>query len=55
MNGTELAEMAQQLYPEIKVLFTTGYARETARMSGACMNARPGFSSPIRTKNSLAS
>ena len=29
MNGTELAEAAHQLYPEIKVLFTTGYARET--------------------------
>ena len=29
MNGTELAEVAHQLYPELKVLFTTGYARET--------------------------
>jgi CheY-like chemotaxis protein len=29
MNGTELADVAHQLYPEIKVLFTTGYARET--------------------------
>jgi PAS domain S-box-containing protein len=29
MNGTELAEAAHQLYPELKVLFTTGYARET--------------------------
>jgi hypothetical protein len=28
MNGTELAEMAQKLDPNIKVLFTTGYARE---------------------------
>lgn len=28
MNGTELADKATQLYPEIKVLFTTGYARE---------------------------
>ena len=30
MNGTELAEAAHQLYPELKVLFTTGYARETS-------------------------
>ena len=28
MNGTELAEVAHDLYPELKVLFTTGYARE---------------------------
>ena len=28
MNGTELAEAAQELDPNIKVLFTTGYARE---------------------------
>jgi hypothetical protein len=31
MNGTELAEAAHQLHPEIKVLFTTGYASETTR------------------------
>ena len=29
MNGTELADVAHDLYPELKVLFTTGYARET--------------------------
>src|SRR5512132_3062458 len=28
MNGTELADAAQELDPEIKVLFTTGYPRE---------------------------
>jgi signal transduction histidine kinase len=28
MNGAELAEAAQKLAPNIKVLFTTGYARE---------------------------
>ena len=28
INGTELAEAAQKLDPNIKVLFTTGYARE---------------------------
>ena len=28
MNGTELVEAAQKLAPNIKVLFTTGYARE---------------------------
>jgi CheY-like chemotaxis protein len=28
MNGTELAEAAQKLTPNIKVLFTTGYPRE---------------------------
>jgi CheY-like chemotaxis protein len=28
MNGTELAAAAQELDPNIKVLFTTGYARE---------------------------
>jgi CheY-like chemotaxis protein len=31
MNGSELAEAAHQLHPEIKVLFTTGYASETTR------------------------
>ena len=31
MNGTELAGVAHQLYPALKVLFTTGYARETTR------------------------
>jgi CheY-like chemotaxis protein len=30
MNGTELADAAQELDPNIKVLFTTGYARETS-------------------------
>jgi CheY-like chemotaxis protein len=30
MNGTELAEAIHHLYPEIKVLFTTGYAREAS-------------------------
>jgi len=29
MNGTQLADVAHGLYPELKVLFTTGYARET--------------------------
>jgi CheY-like chemotaxis protein len=29
MNGTELADLAHDLYPELKVLFTTGYASET--------------------------
>src|SRR5512144_1231053 len=28
MNGTELADVAHDLYPQLKVLFTTGYARE---------------------------
>ena len=27
MNGRQLAEAARQLRPELKVLFTTGYAR----------------------------
>ena len=29
MNGTELADAALKIDPGIKVLFTTGYARET--------------------------
>ena len=28
INGAELANIAHRLYPELKVLFTTGYARE---------------------------
>jgi PAS domain S-box-containing protein len=28
MNGAELAHIAQNLYPDVKVLFTTGYAKE---------------------------
>ena len=50
MNGTELAEVAHQLDPDIKVLFTTGYARETTLHERACMNARPGLSAkPARS------
>ena len=30
MNGAELARIAQTLYPDVKVLFTTGYASEEA-------------------------
>jgi CheY-like chemotaxis protein len=40
MNGTELAEAAHQLYPEIKVLFTTGYARETTTMHECGLHER---------------
>ncbi|MBK8907016.1 MAG: PAS domain S-box protein [Rhodospirillales bacterium] len=29
INGIELADAAHRLYPKLKVLFTTGYARET--------------------------
>ena len=28
MNGAELADIAQKLYPDVQILFTTGYARE---------------------------
>ncbi len=27
MSGTEVAEVARQMQPQIKVLFTTGYAK----------------------------
>jgi CheY-like chemotaxis protein len=30
MNGAELADIAQTRYPDVKVLFTTGYASEEA-------------------------
>ncbi len=30
MNGTELAEAAHNLYPQLKVLFTTGFARQAS-------------------------
>jgi CheY-like chemotaxis protein len=46
MNGTELAEAAHQLYPEIKVLFTTGYASETTRHEGGLHERAPWLLKP---------
>src|SRR5512132_4503090 len=46
MNGTELADAAHQLYPEIKVLFTTGYASETTRHEGGLHERAPWLLKP---------
>jgi len=34
MNGPQLADEARKLRPDLRVLFTTGYARETAGLGG---------------------
>ncbi len=34
MNGVEIAEKAKRLYPNIKVLFTTGYAENAVIHNG---------------------
>ena len=46
MNGSELAEAAHQLYPEIKVLFTTGYASETTLHEGGLHERAPWLLKP---------
>jgi CheY-like chemotaxis protein len=46
MNGTELAEKAQKLDPNIKVLFTTGYARETTRREWGLLEHAPWLLKP---------
>ena len=46
MNGTELAEAAQKLDPNIKVLFTTGYARETTLHEGGLHERAPWLLKP---------
>src|SRR5512132_398541 len=54
MNGTELADAAQKLDPELKVL-STGYAREAVLHDEWSQKKFLGFSSPIRRPNSPAS
>ena len=46
MNGTELAGVAHQLYPALKVLFTTGYARETTLQEGGLHERAPWLLKP---------
>jgi CheY-like chemotaxis protein len=46
MNGTELAEAAHHLYPDLKVLFTTGYARETTLHEGGLHERAPWLLKP---------
>jgi PAS domain S-box-containing protein len=46
MNGTELAETAQKLDPNIKILFTTGYARETTLREGGLHERAPWLLKP---------
>ena len=46
MNGTELADVAHQLYPELKVLFTTGYPRENALHKGGLHERAPWLLKP---------
>jgi PAS domain S-box-containing protein len=46
MNGTELADVAHHLYPELKVLFTTGYARETTLHEGGLHERAPWLLKP---------
>jgi hypothetical protein len=47
--------MRRGLDPEIKVLFTTGYAREGGSARGMVAERTPLAASPILTKNLLAS
>jgi CheY-like chemotaxis protein len=46
MNGTELTEAAQKLDPNIKVLFTTGYARETTKRKRGLHEGAPWLLKP---------
>ena len=55
MNGTELADAAQKLDPNIKVLFTTGYARETTLHERGLHERAPWLLKPYSHQNSLAS
>jgi CheY-like chemotaxis protein len=46
MSGTELADVANHLYPELKVLFTTGYAREMTLHEGGLHERVPWLLKP---------
>ena len=46
MNGTELADVAHHLYPKLKVLFTTGYARETTLQKRGLQECAPWLLKP---------
>jgi CheY-like chemotaxis protein len=45
MNGRELAELARRRRPDIRILYTTGYARDLASQK-----ARAGHSAQVVTK-----
>ena len=55
MNGTELADAAQELDPNIKVLLPPGMPGKRFDTTGGCRKTSPGCSSPIRTGNSPTS
>jgi CheY-like chemotaxis protein len=48
MNGVEIAEAAQQRQPDLKVLFTTGYAQSAITENGAMGSAVHVISKPYR-------
>jgi two-component system, cell cycle sensor histidine kinase and response regulator CckA len=50
MNGAELANIAQKLYPEVKVLFTTGYASEVALHQRGVDEGAPWLLKPYSQK-----
>jgi PAS domain S-box-containing protein len=48
MMGNELADQAKQLYPNIKVLFTSGYTEEASLQAGSIKNGSALLTKPYR-------
>ncbi len=48
MSGYDLAEAARQMQPTLKLLFTTGYARERPAEPGAAAEPQPMLRKPYR-------
>jgi PAS domain S-box-containing protein len=51
MTGYELARLARDLRPELKILFTSGYTAIGASQDGAARNAGPLLSKPYRKRD----
>ncbi|WP_188526562.1 PAS domain S-box protein [Sinisalibacter lacisalsi] len=51
INGVELARKAQKLHPGLKVLFTSGYARETLSKERQAPSDIPMLHKPFRTND----
>jgi CheY-like chemotaxis protein len=51
MTGYELARLARDLRPDLKILFTSGYTAIGARQEGAARNAGPLLSKPYRKRD----
>lgn len=54
VNGVQLAEEAQEMYPGMKVLFTSGYARDALPNDRHVPSNIPMLSKPFRTRELVA-